>query len=389
MGKALDPTQPEKGSNQRDERKSFKDTAKLVWDGLGWGDRLLPLFVIVAMIFGVVIGEFAKDVKKSLTKGDLQGTPAPLAVGLIVMMWPILTKVQYEKLPAMFKTSKLWSQILTSLILNWIVAPLLMLGLAWATLPDLPGYRVGVILVGIARCIAMVMIWNDIAKGDGDICAIIVIINSVLQIVLYAPIAILFVSVISNNKNFALDYSSTAICVVIYLGIPLVAGVSTRITIITLLGKDHFKHRFLPYFGPLSLIALLYVIIIIFAEQARSILDNLGPVFRTFVPLVLYFAIVWSITFTLIFQLSLRYGSKRWGYQMAVVQSFTAASNNFELAIAVCVAVYGADSQQSLAATIGPLVEVPVLLILSYVSLYLSSRLSWEEKERNTERRSP
>lgn len=350
----------------------------VVWDGLGWGDRLLPLFVIVAMIFGVVIGEFAKDVKKNLTKGDLQGTPAPLAVGLIVMMWPILTKVQYEKLPAIFKTSKLWSQILTSLILNWIVAPLLMLGLAWATLPDLPGYRVGVILVGIARCIAMVMIWNDIAKGDGDICAIIVIINSILQIVLYAPIAILFVSVISNNKNFALDYSSTAICVVIYLGIPLVAGVSTRIIVITLLGKDHFKHRFLPYFGPLSLIALLYVIIIIFAEQARSILDNLGPVFRTFVPLVLYFAIVWSITFTLIFQLSLRYGSKRWGYQMAVVQSFTAASNNFELAIAVCVAVYGADSQQSLAATIGPLVEVPVLLILSYVSLYLSSRLSWE-----------
>ena len=133
----------------------------------------------------------------------------------------------------------------------------------------------------------------------------------------------------------------------------------------------------MPYFGPLSLIALLYVIIIIFAEQARSILDNLGPVFRTFVPLVLYFAIVWSITFTLIFQLSLRYGRKKWGYQMAVVQSFTAASNNFELAIAVCVAVYGADSQQSLAATIGPLVEVPVLLILSYVSLYLSSRLSW------------
>lgn len=353
-----------------------------VWDGLEWSDRLLPLFVVVAMILGVVIGEYADNVRENLNKGSFHGTPAPLAVGLLAMMWPILTKVQYEKMPAMFRTARIWSHIATSLFLNWIVAPLLMLGLAWATLPDLPGYRVGVILVGIARCIAMVMIWVAIAKGDGDICAIIVIINSILQIILYAPIAMLFVNVISNDKDFSIDYSSTALSVVIYLGIPLVAGVSTRFLAILLLGKSRFRSHFLPIIGPLSLLALLYVIIIIFAEQASSILNNLGPVFRTFVPLILYFIIIWSVTFTLAVQLTWRYGPKRWGYQTAVVQSFTAASNNFELAIAVCVAIYGADSQQSLAATIGPLVEVPVLLTLSYVALYLGSRLSWEEKER-------
>ncbi|KDN52355.1 arsenical-resistance protein ACR3 [Tilletiaria anomala UBC 951] len=354
-------------------------TAKGILVGLGWLDRLLSLFIILAMVLGVIIGEFAPNVKENLTKGDLKGVSAPLVVGLIVMMWPILTKVQYEKVPQTFQTRKIWAQIAVSLILNWVVGPFLMLALSWATLPDLESYRIGIIMVGLARCIAMVMIWNQIARGDPDICAIIVIINSLLQIVLYAPYSLLFVNVISGSREFELRYGDTAIAVLIYLGIPLAAGVATRFSVMGAFGKHFFENKFLPFFGPLSLIGLLYTIIIIFAEQARRILDNLGPTFRTFVPLVLYFALMWSLGFFLVWGLSKRYGRGTWGYQMAVVQAFTAGSNNFELAIAVCVSVYGADSDQALAATIGPLVEVPVLLILSWVALSLGRKLKSHE----------
>lgn len=368
---------PELRSALQDARDST-GAAKNILLSLGWLDRLLSLFIILAMIIGVVIGEFAPNASRDLSAGNFRGVSAPLVVGLIVMMWPILTKVQYERLPKMFAARKLWYQLAMSLLLNWIVGPLLMMGLAWATLPDLDNYRVGVIMVGLARCIAMVMIWNKIARGDSDICAIIVIFNSILQIVLYAPLALLFINVISNEKGFSLGYSDVAIAVAIYLGIPLLAGVLTRLMVMGLLGRDFFQNHFLPYFGPLSLIALLYTIIIIFAEQAQHILDNLGPVFRTFVPLVLYFALMWTGSFVLIWRLSLRYGKRDWGYQMAVVQAFTAGSNNFELAIAVCVAVFGAGSEQALAATIGPLVEVPVLLVLSWTAIFVGKRLKWD-----------
>lgn len=214
-------------------------------------------------------------------------------------------------------------------------------------------------------------------------CAIIVIFNSLLQILLYAPLAVLFVNIISRSPDqIRLNYPDTALSVVVYLGIPLLAGVSTRFLGLHLMGQARFEKKFLPYFGLLSLAALLYTIIIIFAEQAHSILSNLGAVFRTFVPLILYFALVWTGTFVLIWRLSQRFGKTNWGYQMAVVQSFTTGSNNFELAIAICVAIYGADSEQSLAATIGPLVEVPVLLTLSYVALYAGSRMQWDIKAR-------
>lgn len=217
------------------------------------------------------------------------------------------------------------------------------------------------------------------ARGDANVCAVIVILNSLLQIVLYAPLAVLFVNIISSSpEQIRLSYSDTALSVVVYLGIPLLGGLATRFSALALLGRAKFEKQFLPRFGILSLVALLYVIIIIFAEQARSILDNLGPVFRTFVPLVIYFVLVWTGTFLFVWRLSLRYGKANWGYQMAVVQSFTAGSNNFELAIAICVAVYGADSEQSLAATIGPLVEVPVLLTLSYVALHAGSKMRWD-----------
>lgn len=356
-----------------------RGAARGVLLSLGWLDRLLSLFIVIAMIIGVIIGEFAPHAKERLNKGNFEGVSAPLVIGMIIMMWPILTNVQYEKLPEMTRTRKLWYQLLLSLFINWILGPFIMLALAWATLPDLPDYRTGVIMVGIARCIAMVMIWNRIARGDGNTCAIIVILNSALQMVLYAPFAIWFVKIISGDSTFQLEYRKVATSVGIYLGIPLGAGILTRFTLLYALGKRRFQTHFMPYFGPVSLVALLYTIIIIFASQARQILHNLGPVFRTIVPLVLYFIIMWFSIFIFIWILSVRYGKRDWGYQMAVVQAFVAASNNFELAIAVCVATYGADSKQALASTIGPLVEVPVLLILSWLALVLGHRMRWDK----------
>lgn len=291
----------------------------------------------------------------------------------------IAYKVPYETLHKTFRTSRLWLQIAMSVLLNWIVGPFVMLGIAWATLPDLEGFRIGIIMVGLARCIAMVLIWNKIARGDAEVCAILVIINSILQILLYAPYGLWFINIISGSNSFRLAYGDTAISVLIYLGIPLLAGVITRFSVIATFGSQNFHERFLPFFGPLSLIGLLYTIIIIFAEQARHILDNLGPTFRTIVPLVLYFAVMWTMAFVAVWRLSARYGSDNWGYQMAVVQAFTAGSNNFELAIAVCVSVYGPKSDQALAATIGPLVEVPVLLMLSWVALFLGKRMNWNK----------
>jgi ACR3 family arsenite transporter len=257
-----------------------------------------------------------------------------------------------------------------------------MLGLAWATLPDQPTYRTGVIMVGLARCIAMVMIWNHLARGDINYCAILVIVNSVLQIALYSPMSIFFVNILSKEDALKLEYGKTAIAVLIYLGIPLAAGIVTRFVMLGLLGRQRFENVFLPWFGPLSLLGLLYTIIVICAEQATRILDNIGLVFRVFVPLTLYFVFMWAGTFALCYYLNHKRGAaKGYSYEAAVVQAFTAASNNFELAIAVCVAVYGVDSDQALAATIGPLVEVPVLLILTYVALWLRSKLKWDVTE--------
>ena len=192
---------------------------------LGWLDRLLSLFIIIAMILGVVIGEFAPHAKERLNSGNFEGVGAPLVVGLIIMMWPILTNVRYERIPLLFRTRRLWYQVLVSLGINWIIGPFMMLALAWTALPDLPDYRTGIIMVGIARCIAMVMIWNRIARGDGDTCAVVVIVNSALQMVLYAPFAIWFVNVISHDDSLHLSYAKVATSVGIYLGIPLGAGI--------------------------------------------------------------------------------------------------------------------------------------------------------------------
>jgi ACR3 family arsenite transporter len=361
--------------------------AKGIFQQLGILDRFLTPAILVTMIIGVIIGEFVPNVQHAFDVAQFDSVSVPIAVGLIVMMWPVLTKVQYETLPKIFQSSRIWIQIGLSLFLNWIVGPFVMLGLAWATLPDLPTYRTGVIMVGIARCIAMVMIWNQLAKGDSNYCAILVVVNSVLQIILYSPYALWFINVISGGKNQSaihVSYGNVAISVLIYLGIPLLAGVATRYTVWYLTSKTFLETRFLPRFSPFALLGLLYTILVMFAYQGHHIVHNLGPVFRVFVPMILYFIIMWSSAFALVFYLTRRdsgKGSQRFGYEMAVVQAFTAGSNNFELAIAVAIAVYGVSSDEALAATIGPLVEVPVLLALTYVALFLGQRLNWKRSE--------
>jgi len=303
---------------------------------------------------------------------------------LIVMIWPIMTKVEYEALPVLLKSSRLWVNILASLLMNWILGPLLMLALAWATLPDLPTYRSGVILVGLARCIAMVMIWNELARGDGNYCALLVIINSIMQIALYSPYAVLFINELGGQSQtkIKVSYREVGISVLIYLGIPLVAGIVTRFSIIMAFSKEFLTAKFIPLFSPLALVGLLYTIVMIFASQGHHILHNLGPTFRVFVPMILYFIIMWTSAFAVFHFLSKRrLGERYFGYELTVAQAFTAGSNNFELAIAVAVSVYGPNSDQALAATIGPLVEVPVLLSLTWLALYLKGKLSWKVNE--------
>ncbi|KAH9931077.1 arsenical-resistance protein ACR3 [Epithele typhae] len=365
-------------------------------------DRLLTPAILVCMIVGVLIGNFVPGVQEAFDTARFQSVSAPIAAGLLVMMWPILTKVRYESLPALLPTRTTAVHIALSLALNWLVAPFVMLALAWAALPDLPSYRTGVIMVGLARCIAMVVVWNALARGDGEYCAILVVVNSALQVVLYAPLALLFVNVLGGGggveQTLHVSYGDVAISVLIYLGIPLLAGIVTRFVVLKTTSRAFLETRFLPWFSPLAFVGLLYTIVVMFAYQGHHIVHNLGPVFRVFVPLVLYFALMWSAAFALVWWCGRRARRRQaggaagpagagvdWSYEMAVVQSFTAASNNFvRTGHRGNDAVYGVGSDQALAATIGPLVEVPVLLALTWVALFLRRKLKWSEKEQGS-----
>lgn len=250
-----------------------------------------------------------------------------------------------------------------------------MLAVAWLCLPDKPLYRNGVIMVGLARCIAMVLIWNQLARGDPEYCAILVSMNSVLQIILYAPLAIFFLVVISHQYQekgkFNLSFLDVFESVLLFLGVPLVAALLTRVAIICTAGRDWMEANFNPVISPVALIALLWTIFAIFCIQGRNIVDNIGDVCRVAVPMVVYFILMFFSSLFLC-------GRLGFGYEKAVTQAFTASSNNFELAIAVSAATFGANSPEALAATIGPLVEVPALLALVYVALWLQPRISWD-----------
>jgi ACR3 family arsenite transporter len=342
-----------------------------VFKSLSLTDRLLPVWIVGAMIVGVVLGYYT-NIGVVLDTTKIATVSLPIAIGLWLMMWPVLCKVRYELLGEMFRGKGMWRQVAMSLVLNWMVGPLFMTGLAWATLPDLPGYRNGVILVGIARCIAMVLIWNQLARGGVEYCAVLVAINSVMQIVLYAPLALFYLKVVSQQSGANLNFGfwQVARSVLIFLGAPLVAGIVTRYGLIALKGRDWLDKKFLPWFGPLALLALVYTVLVLFALQGHRVIDEIGNVFRVAVPLVLYFACMWTGTVVI----ARRFNSS---YEQAVTQSFTAASNNFELAIAIAVSTFGVDSEEALAATIGPLIEVPALLALVYVALWLHRKLAW------------
>ncbi|KAL4262288.1 arsenical resistance-3 (ACR3) family protein [Pleurotus pulmonarius] len=359
--------------------------ASKLFRSLSFFDRWLALFILVAMILGVVIGVYAENgVHSAFGGAQWNGVSIPVMIGLLLMMWPVLTKIKYECLGRVLSSRRIWLHMVISFVLNWIVAPFIMLGLAWATLPEasLERERKGVLLIGVA----MVLIWSGLAQGDMEYCAILVGMNSLLQIVLFAPYALLFLNILGSNSGsdgplLHLHYSEVSTSVGIYLGIPLAAGLVTRFVSRSLLSPRSFE-RFLKIIGPIALLGLLYTIIVLFAYQGKRIVDNIGSVFRIFVPLILYFIIVWFLTFFTLYYLSTRkkYRGIIGGYDMAVVQAFTAGSNNFELAIAVAVANFGTDSPEALAATIGPLVEVPVLLGLTYFALWIKRRTRWEEE---------
>ncbi|PMD11974.1 arsenical-resistance protein [Hyaloscypha hepaticicola] len=355
------------GNPENDPRSSKVSAFK----SLGLLDRFLAVWILLAMAIGIILGNFVPNTGPALQKGKFVGVSVPIAIGLLVMMYPILCKVRYETLHHVFLERKIWVQIGFSIVVNWIIAPLVMLGLAWAFLPDKPGLRDGLILVGLARCIAMVLIWTGLAGGDSEYCAILVAINSILQMVLFAPLAILFLRVISG-ADAEVSYQTVAKSVAVFLGIPLGGAIVTRFGLRKLISPPWYDEVFLKFAAPWSLIGLLFTILVLFASQGRQVVHQIVSVVRVAAPLIVYFGVIFFLTLLMTHKLG-------FGYKLAATQSFTAASNNFELAIAVAVATYGPNSDQALASTVGPLIEVPVLLGLVYVVKAIGRRRGWKD----------
>ncbi|RGP72486.1 arsenical-resistance [Fusarium sporotrichioides] len=376
----LKPATPREGFSDQDPEAVAKNTSTndqqkqplSAFKGLSLLDRYLALWIFLAMAIGIILGNFVPETGPTLQKGKFVGVSVPIAVGLLVMMYPILCKVRYESLHELFSHREMWKQICFSLFINWILAPFLMLALAWAFLPDKSELRTGLILVGLGRCIAMVLIWNGLAGGNDEYCAILVAINSILQMVLFAPMAVFFIRVISHESGaIDISYSVVAISVAVFLGIPLGAAVITRLALRKYAGADWYQHTFLKYLAPWSLIGLLYTILVLFASQGRQVVHQIVSVVRVAAPLIVYFVLIFFVTLWI---------SRLLGFQfpMMVTQSLTAASNNFELAIAVAVATFGPNSDQALASTVGPLIEVPVLIGLVYTVRWMANRWGWK-----------
>ncbi|SMR62272.1 unnamed protein product [Zymoseptoria tritici ST99CH_1A5] len=368
-GLSPDHTNDSKGHQADCAHSGAKES---VYKGLGWLDRLLALWILLAIVVGILMGNYVDGIEEALQKGKFVQVSVPIAVGLLVMMYPILCKVQYETLHLVFSKRAVWIQLGFSILMNWIIAPFLMLALAWAFLPDEPGLREGLVLVGLARCIAMVLIWTGLAGADEEYCAILVAVNSILQMVLTAPLAIFFLRVISGSTTtIQIQYSVVATSVGVFLGIPLGAAIVTRFAI-RAINARWYQDVFLKWIAPWSLIGLLYTILVLFASQGRNVVHQIVSVVRVAAPLIVYFFAIFTFTLFVTHKLG-------FGYKLAATQSFTAASNNFELAIAIAVATYGPNSDQALATTVGPLVEVPVLLALVYFVKWVARRRQWED----------
>ncbi len=334
-------------------------------------DRMLPLWIGLAMIAGLLLGRVIPGLGDALSAVEVDGISLPIAIGLLVMMYPVLAKVRYDRLDTVTGDRKLMA---ASLVLNWVIGPALMFALAWLLLPDLPAYRTGLIIVGLARCIAMVIIWNDLACGDREAAAVLVALNSLFQVVMFAVLGWFYLSVLPGWLGLEQTTINTSVwqiakSVLIFLGIPLLAGFLTRRWGERAKGRQWYESRFLPKIGPWALYGLLFTIVILFALQGDQIISRPWDVARIALPLLAYFAIMWGGGYLLGAVLGL-------GYERTTTLAFTAAGNNFELAIAVAIATYGAASGQALAGVVGPLIEVPVLVALVYVSLALRRRFA-------------
>jgi ACR3 family arsenite transporter len=345
------------------------DVAAPVLARLSTLDRFLPVWIVAAMALGLGLGRVVPGLDDALDAVQVADVSLPIGLGLLLMMYPVLAKVRYSELDRVTGDRRL---LVASLVLNWLVGPALMFALAWLLLPDLPEYRTGLVVVGLARCIAMVLIWNDLSCGDREAAAVLVAINSVFQIVAFAALGWFYLQVLPgwlglSTTSAEFSIGAIVLSVLVFLGVPLLAGFLTRTIGERTRGRDWYESRFLPRIGPVALHGLLFTIVMLFALQGDAITSRPGDVARIALPLLAYFVVMFGGSFLLGMRLRL-------GYAKTATLAFTAAGNNFELAIAVAIGTFGVTSGQALAGVVGPLIEVPVLVGLVYVSLGAARR---------------